>query len=84
MKANSLPLIYLDAESSSEREVLAQILSPYSWAEGEHGMMLTAPALAKCLSENEAAFSGSLRASLQFALAETYRAGAGDVCLNTL
>jgi hypothetical protein len=84
MKTKSLPLVYLNAESLSERETLAQLLSPYSWANGEHGMMLTGVALAKCVEENEAIVSYSLRKSLQFALTETNRTGAGDVCLNML
>jgi hypothetical protein len=84
MKTKSLPLVYLNADSTSERETLTQLLSPYSWADGEHGMMLTDVAFAKCVKENEMIVSRSLHKSLQFALAETIRTGAGDVCLNTL
>ena len=49
MKTKTLDIVYLNPTNESERETLQCLLAPYSWADGEFGLMLTDAAFEECV-----------------------------------
>lgn len=82
MTTQTSTIVYLNAKTEAERDVLHDILAPHSWAAGEFGLMLTDAAFEECVTNLSSRTKKSVKTFLRKALVSASKPGVGDVCLN--
>ena len=82
MKTKTLDIVYLNPTNESELETLHGLLAPYSWADGEFGLMLTDAAFEECVESLPKRTAKAVKEFLKGALNKVRKSSAGDVCLN--
>lgn len=83
MTTKASNVVYLTPADKAERDTFFELLAPHSWADGEHGLMLTDVAFEDCVMSLPPASGKNIAAVLNNALEMVRKTGAGDVCLNS-